>query len=222
MMGTLSDSDKWLKDYCDYVAHMENKMKLKTGGGGSDWERAPEGTHIARCCSVIDLGTQASQQFGDRDVVRIEFELCNELMTSGARFMVGREYTNFVSLSGTSNLKRDLEAWRTQPFTQESLQAFDIENLLDKPCMVTVQHRESGGKTYANIVAITAPHKGTEAAALSVEPLYFDFETRDAKAWNRLPEWLHNRIMKAKNWQLEGNLPAPAAEQEGFDDDIPF
>jgi len=199
-------------------------MRLNTGED-KVWERAPAGTHAAWCVAVIDLGVQYSERYdSSQQKVRIEWELSEERTAAGDVFLVGREYNNFVTLSGNSIFKRTLEAWRGQPFDAEGLKSFDIANLLGKGCMLTLMENvASNGKTYTNVEGATAVPKGLTMTPLTSEPYLFDFETMDPAAWVRLPDWIRGRIEKATNWQPKGMMQtAQEAERTTEGDPIPF
>ena len=75
--------------------------------GGGDFERAPEGTHLARCYQIIDLGTQHSEYYGKSSrKVLIGWELSDEHMTDGRPFAVSTRW-NSASARSASNQWND-------------------------------------------------------------------------------------------------------------------
>lgn len=216
----------------------------KPSESAGDFETAPEGTHVARCLSIVDMGMQATSFTDDsgkpkppQHKVRIAFELCYEQDSKARPFVVSKQYT--VSMHEKASLRKDLEAWRGRSFSKEELDAFDLAKLVEKPCMVTVKHKANadGSRTYANIAAISGIAKGMqEPPALQGDPLVFTL----GDPWNRdlLPNWLADRI----NWggsakpgtaaapvrqaapaPQQRRAPEPAAMvEDGFDDEIPF
>ena len=224
----LNENDEWRRAFGEALDEIhktqgQGRMKLFTGTD-KEWERAPAGTHAGWCTAVIDLGVQYSERYdSSQQKVRIEWELSEERQSTGEVFLVGREYNNFVTLSGNSIFKRTLEAWRGQPFDADGLASFDIANLLGKPCMLTLMENVgANGKTYTNVEGVTAVPKGLVMAAVSSEPFLFDFETRDPATWLRLPGWLQQRCEKATNWQQKGLLTAAEADKTIAGDVIPF
>jgi hypothetical protein len=203
-----------------------------------DFETVPEGTHVARCLSIVDMGMQATSFTDDKGnpkppqhKVRIAFELCYEQDSKARPFVVSKQYT--VSMHEKASLRKDLEAWRGKSFSKEELDAFDLSKLCGVACMVTVKHKASadGSRTYANIAAISGIAKGMqEPPKLQGDPLVFTL----ADPWNReqLPNWLADRI----NWggaqakpaapaQRPAQQRAPAPEPvmaDDFNDEIPF
>jgi hypothetical protein len=219
----------------------------KPSESSGDFETAPEGTHVARCLSIVDMGMQVST-FTDpktgkpkppQHKVRLAFELCYERDQQDRPFVVSKQYT--VSMHEKASLRKDLESWRGKSFSKEELEAFDLANLVGKSCMVTVKHASSadGTRTYANIAAISGIAKGMQPPPeLQGDPLVFTL----TDPWNRdaLPNWLADRI----NWggaqakpaaapapvrqpapaarPAQQRAPEPVAAGDDFNDDIPF
>jgi len=126
--------------------------------GGSDFVNAPAGMHSAVCCDVVDHGMVESQ-FGIKHKVSLVF-LIAENMDNGKPFSVHRKYT--ASLNEKATLYNDLTSWRGKTFAKEELDAFDLEDLINVPCMLNVVHKTEDGKTYANIASISPLPKGME------------------------------------------------------------
>lgn len=210
----------------------------KPSEGNGDFERAPEGTHVARCISIVDMGMQTSTFSGEEKSahkVHVAFELSHERDAKGRPFIVSKRYT--VSLHEKASLRKDLEAWRGKSFSKDELAAFDLAKLCGVACMVTVKHTTSadGSKTYANIVAISGLPKGMEQPPNSEsDPLVFTL----SDPWNRdaVPEWLATKINWSGAAQAKPSAPAaqpqqvrrvprqpePVAMAEDFNDEIPF
>jgi hypothetical protein len=58
-----------------------------------------------------------------------------------------------------SNLRKFLKAWDPK-ITDAQLQQFDLDTMIGKAAWLTVAHRESGGKTYANVLGAMTPPPG--------------------------------------------------------------
>lgn len=192
---------------------------------------APQGTHIARCVQMVDLGTQETP-FGTKRQVWLQWELPDEPMDDGRPFVIGKRYT--ASLTKKSNLRLDLEAWRGRAFTQDELKAFDLRKVLGAPCLVSVKHVEKDGNVYANVASIAAAPKGMTVPEAMNPPLAFDIDEPDSEVFRLLPEWLQKAIQSSHE---RGGAPekpalkvvdnsstpeATEAEEDGLDDDIPF
>ena len=192
-------------------------------GSGKEWEKCPEGSHVARCVTLVDLGIQ-STHFGDKEQVYLGFEVYDHKVKwekDGVEHqgpgLIGVTWTN--NLYEEANLGKNLISWRGRPFTDEEKKSFDLEKLLGVPCILSVVHRESNGKVYANIASVTGLPKG-----LPVPDKVGDligYSARDPDTFgnlSKLPEWLQKKAG-------EGVSPEDlysGGEEEDFDDDIPF
>ena len=181
---------------------------------------APEGTHCARCVSMIDLGTQKNTfdpSKPDRRMVRISFELADELREDGKPFMVGQKFA--LSMHEKSSLRKQLQSWRGKPFTEEQAKRFDISVLLGIPCLLNIIHStKEGGKTYANIASIsplvkgmTAPPQITPSLEFSLSPVDFD-----QLVYESLPDFLKEEIAASPEYRA---LQAPAGQPVMAGDD---
>lgn len=171
-------------------------------GGNTEFQTTPEGTYIARCIKLIDLGTQTQTgQFGTtaRPKVMIQWELLDNevVMQDGKPFAVSQFYTN--SLHEKSQLRKDLEAWRGKKFTADELAGFDLNNVLGAYCMLQVVHSEVNGTTYANINSIMA-FKGTKPAGVN-ELVSFDISNPDMTMFDGFSDKMKEKIQASPEWQ---------------------
>ena len=206
-------------------------MILKEGG---QYENPSAGTHVARCFSLIDMGTQVhsynNEQWQSRDL-RITWELPSELMeglykpeVKGKPFAVSM--TVKQSLHSSSKLRGFLESWRGKKFTKEELQSYDAKKLLGAPCLLTIL--ENGD--YRNVDSIapcgklaTCPPAINQTVFISLEPGEFN-----EVAFEALGEKLKEKIKASPEYF---KLTSPESEPEQPDspstpkqeqDDVPF
>lgn len=216
------------REECDaqssQAAIQRNQLEATMGltvrdNGSGDFELAPEGTHLARCWRVVDLGTQYSERWGkSKPQVLINWELSDEHMSDGRPFNVGKKYT--ASLSEKSNLRKDLEAWRGRKFTDEELEGFDISKLLGACCYLGVTHNETNGKTYANVSSVMALPKGASKPDPSNEPVLFDIDNWDEAVFQSLSEGLQNLIRQSEEYKAKTGQ-GPAVHNSQFDPQDP-
>ena len=203
----------------------------------SQYENPPPGSHIARCISIIDLGTQ-THQFQGRDPwssrdVRIGFELPLEEMTGCYNHeMKGKPFgisiTLKQSLHQSSKMRGLLESWRGRKFTKEELSGFDPKKLLGCPCRLTLV--ENGD--YTNIEAISPLGRGDVIPKQINPSLYFslDPEQFDAELFGRLSQRMQEKIQASPEFQAilagedggQADADEAAAQQQTVDDDCPF
>ena len=184
-------------------------------GASDDFKLVPEGTHLARCYSMVDIGLQETP-FGDKEQVVLYWEISEQKMDDGRPMIIYSTYTN--SMHEKSNLRRDIESWRGRKLTEDESKAFDLRVVLGHPCQLSVVHRNAAnGNTYANVQAVTGIPKGLPVPEAINDVICFDLDA-DGDV-SVLPEWLQRKVSDRKSL-------AEAAEFveviEEFDDDIPF
>jgi hypothetical protein len=199
--------------------------------GGGDFKPVPVGAHIGICVLVADMGVQPSAKYKPQRKVYIRWELPNESVEWTDRdgkkhtgpMSIGKQYT--LSLNEKASLRADLENWRGRTFSEQELQGFDLETILGKPCMLGVTHNTEAGKTYANIGSIMVIPKGTAIPKPSSEPFAYSIEDHDQSKFERLPNWLQEKIKQRvpDGGKTVNETPAGAAVGgDDFDDEIPF
>lgn len=212
--------------------------------GGGNFKRVPPGAHMARCYSLIDLGTQESNgQFGLKlqHKIRIGWELFGEdddgkpltIDVDGKEMpmTVSKSYT--VSLHEKAALRKDLAAWRGKDFSEEEAKAFDVSKLVGAYCMVNVTHTETNGKVYSNVAGLTplpSALRNQKPAPVHANVL-FNLDEPDTKLLATFHEKLQEAIKKSPEWrvfaesegrEVRGETAAAGSGFDDFDDDVPF
>src|SRR5215469_5879253 len=98
----------------------------------------PEGSFIAICYRIVDLGTQEVVFQGHAKYTRqllLSWELPEELMSDGRPFTISKKYT--YSSHPKASLRKDLESWRGKRFSDDEIEGFDIGNLIGVGCMLS-------------------------------------------------------------------------------------
>ena len=191
----------------------------------------PQGSYLAVCNMLIDLGVQYSEQFKNSSrKVLIGWEIPEETIEIDGEQKprtISNRYT--ASLNESSNLRRDLAAWRGRDFTQEELNAFDLHNIVGTSCFVNIIHKERNGKTYANISSIMALPKGTPKGKLYDTALVFDLDTASIEDVDNLPKWIADIVKESVTYKEkcdaanQEKLSAPDLEELDADDgELPF
>lgn len=195
---------------------------LANEGESKPKQLPPAGTHVARCFSIIDLGTQATP-FGETRKIRITWELPDEVAVfkeeNGEQpFVVSKEYT--LSLYEKANLRHDLEAWRGKQFNESELKGFDISKLIGVPCLLAVVHKTTDkGKTYANISSVSSLAKGMTCVKQVNPSVEYSINDGDNAVYKAFPEWLRTKISGAQEW---GEVPPDDFRETDLPDDPPF
>ena len=215
--------------------------------GGGDFAPCPEGTHIARCVRVIDLGMQpGSVQFPEpRHRVQFVWEVPGELVVIDSEerpTLLMARYS--ASLHKKSQLRAMLESWRGRAFTDPELKGFALKNVLDATCMVSVVHTPDG--KYANVRTVSKMPRGIVAPGRMLDLVYYEIEDGHNAVYAQLSEKMRATIdigaglvaapvqvapaAPAYDTQRRGgelrqavaSMPPVAAMPDYLDADIPF
>ncbi len=127
-------------------------MSVVVNESTKTYQLPDEGSYLAVLADVIDLGPTATA-FGVKDKVQIVW-LLDAYDEEGNQFRVSSFYNK--SLHEKATLRKDLKSILGTDVTG----SFDMETLLGMNNQLVIQHNESDGKTYANIVAILKAPKG--------------------------------------------------------------
>ncbi len=205
-------------------------MAKDTGGG--DFSLVPQGTHIAVCNMVVDLGLQKTTYLGQETIKHqcyIRWEIPDERVEWTTKegepkegpMSIGKTYT--LSLSEKANLRKDLEAWRGKNFTDDELKGFDLLKLLGVPCMLTVTHADKQGKIYANIKGISGIPKAMPRPDKTENDLMW-YADDDRQHFSKLPKWIQEKLSSQADPHEppppENGDPGPSVDD--LNDDIPF
>jgi hypothetical protein len=189
-------------------------------GGESNYTNkiAPVGVHLARIYQIIDLGTteQGGQFGGKKRKVQILFELPLETAVFDPEkgeqpFYARNMYT--LSMHEKSTLRKDVHSMLGKTLTDDEAKSFNVFNLLGRECMVSIIHRPSGDKVYANIQTITPVPKGMVCPPSVNPPLVFSTQMPDMQVFRMLPEFVQDKIKLSDefiaymNAQMAGNYP---------------
>lgn len=203
----------------------------------SSFENIEPGTYIARCISVIDLGTKLNEwqgQVRSRHQMMLVWEIPAVRFTGdyeGPRTL-SKFYT--VSLSEKSNLFADLSSWRGKSLDQG--ESVEFKNLLDKPCMLSVINNDKGKNVISSVMKVMA---GAECPPRENPLTYFDLSDFDLITYTGMSEGIQKMIAESDEYkamdhsggvQVPTENPAPAAghvptvmpPKPDLSDDIPF
>jgi len=174
-------------------------------------ELVPAGTHIARCYSMVHVGTNSENIMGQikfLNKVRITWELPTELRVFNEEkgeqpMVISQEYT--LSTHEKSNLRKHLEGWRGQGFTEEEAKRFNISVLLEKACMLSIIHKpsKSSAKMYAIISSISSLPKGMECP-IQINPTFeFNFTDKfNLEQVEKFPDFIKDKIKSSEEFKM--------------------
>lgn len=176
---------------------------ISASGGGNFPERKPleAGAYAAVCDMIVDLGVQPSPggQFAPKRTLMVRFQIPSERVeitkngeTKSLPAVISR--TLGLSLNEKATLRQLLQSWRGKAFTPDELKRFDLANVLGKPAFINVTHSVKGEKTYANLTSIMPLPKGMPAPTLEGDALIYSTDAPDAAVFDKLPEWVQDKI----------------------------
>jgi hypothetical protein len=185
----------------------------------------PSGTHLARCYSMIHIGTVEWEYNGEQkftNKVRLTFELPNEMRDfSGEQkpMVISKEYT--LSMHEKSNLRKDLEMWRGKQFTNKELAHFDLMLMLEEGCNLTVIHKTTkAGNEFATIGGLSSLPKGIECPNQFNPTFIFNYGENFNEEWlEDQPEWIQHQIKTTPEYSNKLNQQKFKSTTE---DDLPF
>jgi len=184
--------------------------------GGIEIPKLDAGVYTAYSSMIVDLGVQRSDKFNkDTRKFRIIWTIMNEeVEINGEKFprTISKEYS--FSIGEKSTLRKDLQAWRGQPFTAEELGGFNLNNILNKACQLQIIVEEKNGNTYNNIAGIMALPKGT---SVEVPLMGKIFDTENSETWDvykELPKFMQEKIKQSVNRLPELDAFISGYEQE--------
>ena len=126
------------------------------------YEQLTEGLHNVIITKVNDLGLQETQ-FGAKKRLSVVMTAQDQNDKEGKAVDVLMFFTQ--SLHSKSALVKNL----LSPLGFTVNNEFDVENLIGTKCQVVIQHKESDGKTYANVTAVLKNRPAGQKPAVAVE-----------------------------------------------------
>jgi len=195
--------------------------------GGSDFKKVSQGTHMAVCNMVANLGAQPTsyqgQDTGLKPQVYIRWEVPSQRVEYDDKegnhiegpMTIGKTYT--ISLSEKANLRKDLEAWRNRAFTEEERKGFDVDKILGACCQIIVTHKESQNGIFAKVTGIAGWPAGVDR--LTAEGDLISYGSDNTVLYEKLPKWIKEKLGGVTQQVTDRQ---PESTDVSFDDDIPF
>lgn len=199
------------------------------------YERCPAGVHLARCYSIIDLGTQKNEfivgQIKFLHKIRFTWEVhvTSEenkplLMKDGRPYSIHKEYT--LSWNEKATMRLDLQSWRGKPFNDTEMRKFDLKTILGVWCQLNIIDRagKKDGTIYANVDSITPVPSFVKANGLpeGINPIeIFNISDPDMKLFESFSDYIKNKIKASPEWGRRGDVDTVTSSAE-IEDDIPF
>lgn len=185
-----------------YLRKEPTDMKFAEGGEKRARTLVPEGTHLAICNQVVDIGVQpGTGAFKPSRKVVLRFEVPSERINyrrddqdMEGPLVINRKDT--ASMNEKANLRKFVEGMLGKKFKAGEASQFDVTTLLGKACLITVVHATQGENTYANIQSASPLLKGMKADKAERPLLAYDTDNPDPAVLAQLAPWLRDAIAK--------------------------
>ena len=211
-----------------------------TSGNSYQHEPIPAGTYLARCYSMVHLGTTEQDFQGQKkwvNKVRITWELPTELKVFSPEKgeqpqAISKEFS--LSMHEKATLRAFLTSWRGKGFTEEEARSFDVTKLLGVECMLSVIHepgKQDPTKIYEKISSISRVMKGVVCPPQINPSFIFTLEEFDQYKFDSLPDWLKDKIRQSQEYKKVispeiAHMEEVKAKVDSFNteevDDLPF
>lgn len=206
-----------------------------TNSGSKPKELIPSGNYVARCYSMIHIGTVEEEIMGEKKIVnkvRITWELPEELRIFNEKngeqpLVISKEYT--LSMHEKANLRRDLESWRGKQFSEENAKNFDITKLLGVPCMLNIIHKfTKTNAEYAAISNISTLPKNLRCPDQINETFEWNYDDKyDEEALESFPDFIKDKIKKSAEYNKKITSVVDLTDEmdnghKDDDNDLPF
>lgn len=210
-------------------------MAIPAKNNGTSRELIPANNYLARCIRVIHIGEVKETINGTTkilDKVRIGWELptLKKVFREGEPekpFVIEEEYT--LSTHEKSSLSKMLESWRGKAFTQQEREMFDVETILNAPCMLNVIHKPSkdGTKVYEKISGVTRVPDGFDVPKMINDPLIINYTNWNQAKFDTLPDFIKDKMKSSRQYIAMTQPENVETHQEEFSsdhsaDDLPF
>ncbi len=161
------------------------------------------GVYLGICIGVIDLGEQYSELFKKySNKMQFVFEFPMETIEVEGKpepRQLSKEFT--ISASKKASLRSFLSSWNGKNYGDEEFGEVDLFDQLGKACMVNVVLSESG--EYSNIESVMPLIKGMPVPECHTEHIRWDMDTWDDALFQKLPEWVQEKIKKSTQYQKD-------------------
>ena len=180
--------------------------------GGRTIEPMEPGAYPARLLGVASLGLHPQSFNGETKEPREELALTHEFLDEYLKDEDGNDIEDKPRVLTESFALHNLAADRAK--STQRYRAIDPTDekdgdwtkLIGTPEMITVVvaagKGKNKGKVYNNVASVSAMRakEAAKARDLVNEPVIFDFDAPDIKAWNKLPKFLQDKARKALNF----------------------
>lgn len=179
------------------------------------------GTHIARVVGLIYLGTITEDYMGEpksNQKIRLTFELPEELHAfkegEDAKPLVHSEEYN-LTMGRKSNLRPIIEGIIGVALKDEEAYSFDVEQLLNQPCLLSLKPNKSG--SYMKIASAMPLMKGQKCKDAFNPIRKLTYDSWNQEMFDGLPQFIKDKMTTSIEYKKKFGITETTNP-----DDIPF
>lgn len=212
-------------------------MAINATNKGVKRELIPSGNYVARCYSMIEIGTVKESFQGDEKTlhkVRIGWELPTELKVFNEEkgeqpCVISKEYT--LSMNEKATLRKMLASWRGKDFTEAEAKSFDITKLLGVACMLNIIEKpgtKDPSVVYNEIASVSPMIKGMQCPAQVNPTFVISYDNFDFEKYESLPDFIKDKMKTSEEFRKmqqpsATHLTSTNDSEAGIDtNDLPF
>ena len=212
-------------------------MAINATNKGVKRELIPAGNYVARCYSMIEIGTVKESFQGDEKTlhkVRIGWELPTELKVFNEEkgeqpCVISKEYT--LSMNEKATLRKMLASWRGKDFTEAEAKSFDITKLLGVACMLNIIEKpgtKDPSVVYNEIASVSPMIKGMQCPAQVNPTFVISYDNFDFEKYESLPDFIKDKMKTSEEFRKmqqpsATHLTSTNDSEAGIDtDNLPF
>jgi hypothetical protein len=210
-------------------------MKATQGGNFKAVNLPEPQTTVARCVSLIDIGTVENmykgQSNGKHHRIFLTWELPKLLAVFNDEkgqqpFVVSEELT--LSTADNGNLSKLIANWRGRPLTPEEQKEFDPTVMVGKTCLIQFIHKIKPKYSGQNVTVATSENTNMKVGAVmnrpkemeipeAINPLFiWDWDEVEKNGFkqeefDKIPKFLQQKIMSSEEYIRLA--PAASADQ---------
>ena len=161
------------------------------------------GVYMAVCVGVVDLGEQYSKKFDNyANKVKFVWALPGETIEVDGKTeerQLSKEFTFSVSKKGA--LRGFLQSWNGKTYSDDDFAELDVFDQLGKACQLQVVLNDTG--EYSNVENLMPIPNGMPAPTSKTAFFTWDMDNWDDAAFENLPQWTQEQIMKSTQYQKD-------------------
>lgn len=200
---------------------MSTDGKITAEIGGS-FVMCPPGGWAANCFALIVAGTRMESFQGRAPEPKLKcfvgFEITGQKYNDQNGFekphVIWNEY--LLNLGPKANLRKMIESWTGQKFTDAEMKDFDLRDIVGNQCLANVINKKtSNGKDRHEIMGVSKLPEGLPCLEPINQKLIFQYTNPfDTETFNRIEPWIQKIMQETPEYKAAvgaGITTTPAA-----------